>query len=47
LIVSSGAQNLPVEAPRIYETILNAKTAKELGLKVPRIVLLKADEVID
>ena len=39
--------NLPVQVPRKYETVLNLKTAKALGLAVPDIVLVRADEVIE
>jgi hypothetical protein len=30
-----------------YETVLNMKTAKALGLDVPTSILLSADELID
>jgi len=46
LLKGARAESLPVELPTRIELVVNMKTAKALGVTIPRAMLLRADEVI-
>jgi putative ABC transport system substrate-binding protein len=47
LVRGAKASDLPIDQPTRFEFVVNLKAARSLGIAIPKVVLARADEVIE
>lgn len=47
ILKGSKAVDLPIQLPTVFTVIVNRKTAMKLGITIPPIILIRADEVLE
>ena len=47
ILRGGAAGEMPMEQPNTYELVINMKTAKALGIKIPQAIQLRSDRIIE